>query len=140
MLNPLKISFVPASAVLPGWDVNIDGNNAEVVDVIAIPNEPVQLNLSDGREITLTERAPVSLVRPLILPTHLPDTEIALLSLLDDVNISGGLIIDADGCTYPAADTEWTDIANSVEMGYGALVKARSRYACLLITDADSHP
>jgi hypothetical protein len=140
MSSPLKISFVPASAVLPGWDVNIDGNNAEVVDVIAIPNEPVQLNLSDGREITLTERAPVSLVRPLILPTHLPDTEIALLSLLDDVNISGGLIRDADGCTYPAADTEWTDIANSVEMGYDALVKARSRYACLLITDAESHP
>jgi hypothetical protein len=135
MLNSLRVSFVPASAVLPGWDITIDGNNAEVVDVIAIPNEPIQLNLSDGREFTLNEKEPVNLTHGLILPQTLLPTEFALLSLLDDVNVSGGLLKDPDGIIYPAADTEWTDIANSIEMGYHALLSVDCPYACLLISN-----
>lgn len=47
----------------------------------------------------------------------------ALISLIQDVQATGGIITFTDGISAPAVDPTWTDLGKTVLMAYDALEK-----------------
>jgi len=146
--SSVTLHFLPAKAIKPGLTIAIENDDGSVVtgEVSNVhvggesPDSPTDFAIlinNDEHFKVMDADDPVKLIVPYLAGVDLTILQRAALSLLNDINVAGGLY-ERNGSfdTVEGWDEDgWPDLAESAVQTYHALKNEGVLDACLVITE-----